>query len=165
MKAVRTALYRFYDADDDLLYVGITENLSVRFASHKATKPWWPDVVRHSVEWRETRAEAEDAEKAAMIAERPKWNVANSPWAPEPYVEPWIREALETGDALPIAEVRANFTEVIQRVRILRKHVFLMRRNKPQAALVPIELGDLVVEAGGADAAIALLSKALRSEP
>jgi hypothetical protein len=67
-------------------------------------------------------------------------------------------------DEQPISEARANLTELVASVRLLRRCVFLTRRDKPQAALVPIELGDLVVQAGGADAAIALLGKAIRSE-
>lgn len=67
-------------------------------------------------------------------------------------------------DEQPISEARANLTELVASVRLLRRCVFLTRRDKPQAVLLPIELGDLVVQAGGADAAIALLSKAIRSE-
>ena len=34
-----TAVYRFYDANGALLYVGITGNLSRRWAKHEARKP------------------------------------------------------------------------------------------------------------------------------
>ena len=63
---------------------------------------------------------------------------------------------------MPISEARANLTELVASVRLLRRCVFLTRRDKPQAALVPTELGELVIEAGGAEAAIALLAKAVR---
>src|SRR5690606_28443520 len=36
-----TAVYRIYNAADELLYVGITNDLYVRWTDHKATKPWW----------------------------------------------------------------------------------------------------------------------------
>ena len=40
----REFLYRLYDTDRRLLYVGITWNPFVRWTSHKKTKPWWHDV-------------------------------------------------------------------------------------------------------------------------
>ncbi len=39
-----TAVYRLYDADETLLYVGITYDTKTRFADHKVNKEWWPDV-------------------------------------------------------------------------------------------------------------------------
>lgn len=75
----RTALYRFYDAAERLLYVGITDSVEARFAAHR-DKFWWPEVARHTIEWIDTRQSAEAAEKAAMREERPLWNVQSSPW-------------------------------------------------------------------------------------
>jgi DNA-binding transcriptional regulator YhcF (GntR family)/predicted GIY-YIG superfamily endonuclease len=70
----RTALYRLYDADDRLLYVGITSNPNERFGHHAATKAWWPEVARRDIEWRDTRPEAEAAEIEAIRAEAPLYN-------------------------------------------------------------------------------------------
>lgn len=66
-----------------------------------------------------------------------------------------------TTDDIPISEARANITDVIASVRLLRRCVFLTRRDKPQAAIVPIELGELIRKAGGPDRAAAIISKAL----
>jgi prevent-host-death family protein len=60
-------------------------------------------------------------------------------------------------DEKPIAEARANLTELIAGVRLLRRGVQLTRRGKPQAALVPIELADAAEAAGGMDAATEIL--------
>lgn len=62
----------------------------------------------------------------------------------------------------PIAEARANMSELLSAVRLLRRVYFLTSRGKPQAAIVPPELGDAVLAAGGADAAIELLTKAAK---
>lgn len=70
-----TALYRLYDADGALLYVGVTGDLRTRFAQHAAGKPWWPEVARKTVEWHETRIAALGAEAAAMENERPRYNI------------------------------------------------------------------------------------------
>ena len=69
------ALYRLYGAGDDLLYVGITGNLRVRFARHAAEKQWWPDVARRTVEWLPSWGEALKAEAAAIRAENPRYNI------------------------------------------------------------------------------------------
>ncbi|NUV65673.1 GIY-YIG nuclease family protein [Streptomyces sp. CAI-121] len=72
----RTALYRLYDATDRLLYVGISNNPRLRWASHAADKAWWVDVVVREVEWFPERAQAE-AEEARLIGSlTPLWNSA-----------------------------------------------------------------------------------------
>lgn len=74
-----TALYRFYDAADRLLYVGITSDPADRWARHAAEKPWWPEVARHAVEWLSSRDAALAAEAAAIVAEEPLHNVMGTP--------------------------------------------------------------------------------------
>lgn len=62
---------------------------------------------------------------------------------------------------IPISEARANITDVIASVRLLRRCVFLTRRDKPQAAVVPVELGEVVRQVGGPDEAQRILSEHL----
>jgi hypothetical protein len=72
----RTALYRIRDEDDALIYIGITTpGIPFRWNGHQAIQPWWDEVRSLTVEWFDTRAEAEAAEKAAILAEQPKYNV------------------------------------------------------------------------------------------
>lgn len=63
-------------------------------------------------------------------------------------------------DDRPIAEARANLTELIASVRLLRRGVLLTRRGKPQAALVPVELAEAAEAVGGVDVAAKILRKA-----
>lgn len=72
--ADRTALYRLYDADGQLLYIGVTTYPPKRFVEHERDKPWWPDVARHHVEWIDGRERAETAERCAIAAEGPRYN-------------------------------------------------------------------------------------------
>jgi prevent-host-death family protein len=65
-----------------------------------------------------------------------------------------------TRDEHPIAEARANLSELLAAVRLLRRVSFLTSRGKPQAAIVPAELGEAVLAVGGPDAAVELLRKA-----
>jgi len=75
----RTALYRFYDADDQLLYVGITEDIATRWDYHASKKPWWADVDRKTVQWYEGWREASCAEVRAIVEEAPLHNVVHAP--------------------------------------------------------------------------------------
>jgi hypothetical protein len=75
----RTALYRLYDADGTLLYVGIAYRIGQRWETHARTQPWWPDVQRQTVEWYPARKDAECAERRAIRTEEPKYNVAHYP--------------------------------------------------------------------------------------
>lgn len=69
------ALYRFFDADEQLLYIGITWDIASRFRRHAADKPWWSDVRRIAVEEHPGRAAVLAAETAAIKAEKPRYNV------------------------------------------------------------------------------------------
>jgi predicted GIY-YIG superfamily endonuclease len=75
----RTALYRFYGADDVLLYVGITHRLGQRWSEHARSQPWWPEVRRQTAEWYATRSEAEAAEITAIQQEDPRHNIVRIP--------------------------------------------------------------------------------------
>lgn len=75
----RTALYRLYDTNGKLLYIGITRNLNTRWYTHAREKDWWPKVVRKEVEWFETREEADRAERAEVLRWRPKFNRTYNP--------------------------------------------------------------------------------------
>lgn len=70
----RTALYRLYDTDGALLYVGITHNLEERWGDHRYWKAWWHLVHRKEVEWFPDRPSALAAERAAVQAEGPRFD-------------------------------------------------------------------------------------------
>lgn len=73
-------LYRFFDATDRLLYVGISLNAAMRASQHKVAKSWWPDVARMEVQHLGyvDRRRAEDIERIAIINERPIFNVKHN---------------------------------------------------------------------------------------
>lgn len=71
----RTAVYRFYDKDDVLLYVGVTGDFEVRKSKHALTAKWWPEVARHELEWHSSRLDAFIAEATLIRDERPVHNL------------------------------------------------------------------------------------------
>jgi GIY-YIG catalytic domain len=79
----RTALYRFYDARETLLYVGISVDPWRRWREHVLDKPWYPQVRHQSVTWYDSEREARKAETRAIRSERPRFNVAGAVRPPE----------------------------------------------------------------------------------
>lgn len=71
----RTALYRIRGEAGLLLYIGISNHPGIRWNGHLLEQPWWGELRTLTVEWYDSRPEAEDAEKAAIRAEQPKYNV------------------------------------------------------------------------------------------
>lgn len=132
----RTALYRLYDADEDLLYIGISETPEKRWVSHADTKSWWPQVAATSVEWFETRELAQAAEAKAIATERTPYNVAGSPWAPKP-------EGPGEGE-VSTACARANLSELLNVVRLQDRTLCIVRHNTPQGGLVPPDILNLI---------------------
>ncbi|MFE2710592.1 GIY-YIG nuclease family protein [Streptomyces mirabilis] len=120
----RTALYRFFDANGALLYVGITKNFGQRWVSHAKKKPWWPKVQRHTAEWFDTRREAEAAEKQAVVSEGPKYNLVHKPRTPRAPVlrpTPPVKVLADPGaDYWDIADVAAHWNVAPQSVRTYR---------------------------------------------
>ena len=70
----RTALYRWYDAEGALLYIGITGHLPTRQAIHAKNSAWSEFAALSRVEHHADRATAEAAEVAAILAEMPIFN-------------------------------------------------------------------------------------------
>lgn len=72
-----TALYRCFDADDVLLYVGISNNPDFRAKAHlyESRRDDWPKrAVRRTDEWHASRPLALKAEEAAIKTEKPLYN-------------------------------------------------------------------------------------------
>lgn len=80
----RTAIYRLYDAEGALLYIGITKNPKARFYGHAVYKPWWRQVARKDVTWLNASwRSALKIEAAAIRQEKPAFNGKhNEPRAP-----------------------------------------------------------------------------------
>lgn len=70
-----TSLYRFYDADDRLLYVGITWSVKARTRKHRTVQPWWQDARDIRIETYPNRRLALAAERTAIHIEKPLYNI------------------------------------------------------------------------------------------
>lgn len=72
----KTAVYRLYDKEGVLLYVGMSDDPAARWRMHRIEKTWWPAVARKTVEWFDERTEAAKAEARAIRDEAPVYNRA-----------------------------------------------------------------------------------------
>lgn len=68
-------VYRIYDADDALLYVGVTENVDRRLNEHRLYASFSAEIARATYEEILDRMEAYAAERAAIFNEQPRHNI------------------------------------------------------------------------------------------
>ncbi len=66
-------LYRLYDRDDRLLYIGVSESLAGRLRGHRSR--YGQEIARVELEQYPTRTLAEDAKRQAITAESPRDNL------------------------------------------------------------------------------------------
>lgn len=78
-ESVPTSVYRYYDRDGLLIYVGITSRGARRNYEHNASKDWWPYVARQEVDHYETRALALRHERSLILRHCPPFNRQHNP--------------------------------------------------------------------------------------
>lgn len=162
----RTAVYRFFDSSDALIYIGITNNPPKRWALHAYQKPWWKDVALREVEWFDTREEAEVVEAQVISHCRPKWNIDGGEpergkpgasaghiqkgWEPDQHILDLV--ARYEQEQISLAQARDVLESEI--VRIMRTGVSATRISKFLPFSTPM------VQAIGKRAGVPLLRKA-----
>lgn len=73
-----TFVYRFFDAADRLVYVGITCEPAARWKNHARYKQWWADVVRIEAILYPCRHAALDEELRVIREESPLRNIKDA---------------------------------------------------------------------------------------
>jgi hypothetical protein len=126
----RTALYRLYDADERLLYVGITADPEYRWTQHAKDKEWWPSVARKSVEWFEARGRAASAEISTIRQELPQYNRQHASWP----VDDALRHQVRT---IGVLELANNLPAIIGHVLVTGAPVRVTRHWKPTVVIIP----------------------------
>lgn len=116
------SLYRYFDKNDELLYVGITSRGLNRSHQHAASQPWWHLVVRSTVEHFSRVAFARMAEKRAIATERPLFNLAGADHRQRPH-RVWAGAAEPT--ILPVAEDPASAADEAERRLALAAQEFV----------------------------------------
>lgn len=91
----RTAIYRLYDAEGVLLYIGQTfRPPTMRMGEHEKAQPWWNDVASGTMVWVPAK-DADAEERRAILAENPLHNHERHP------VKTWGRPVRRTWALVP----------------------------------------------------------------
>jgi DNA-binding transcriptional regulator YhcF (GntR family)/predicted GIY-YIG superfamily endonuclease len=114
----RTALYRYFAADDSLLYVGVAFDPAARAEQHarNAYDTWWRLAAKRTDEWFDSRLEAELSEIDAIARERPRFNVRDNPHAPEA-IQRIDRARSARKELLPREESNKHYMRVAELIR------------------------------------------------
>lgn len=75
----RTALYRLYNAANEVIYIGTSYKPADRLKQHRDLKWWWPQVKRHEVIWFPDQFFAERVELEMIGIEKPIHNTTGVP--------------------------------------------------------------------------------------
>lgn len=103
----RTALYRLYDAEDDLLYIGISRNHEKRFRVHERYQPWWHLVEYVDLTWFTDYPLARMEELARQRSERPPFNSMHHTQSRLGWDMPALRYDAEIEIAATVTEIRS----------------------------------------------------------
>jgi len=68
-------VYKFYNINNELLYVGITNNMKIRLKQHKQDKEWFDEIKRIYITEKMTRNEAHIYEIFYIANENPLYNI------------------------------------------------------------------------------------------
>jgi excinuclease UvrABC nuclease subunit len=68
------AVYFYFNKQNQLLYIGMSRVLSRRIYSHELYSPWITQAHQIRIIWHKTRAEAQVAEKRAILRYNPPCN-------------------------------------------------------------------------------------------
>jgi predicted GIY-YIG superfamily endonuclease len=79
-----TILYRHFNKDNQLLYVGISFSVMARLQKHSKLSPWWRNISHITFERFPSRAAAIAAEQMAIDQERPLHNIMGNQRIPLP---------------------------------------------------------------------------------
>lgn len=68
-------LYRHFDKDDNLLYVGVSLSTIYRLGQHKEHSHWFNSIAKVTIENFSTREASLTAETEAILKEKPRHNI------------------------------------------------------------------------------------------
>lgn len=120
----RTFLYRAFDADGQLLYVGIAKDLEVRLKDHsRYSVAWIGQVASLTAEKYPSRRAAHAAESRAIRTEGPIYNIHGSPNAESARFLAWVADQARYAKPMPKTEKEWNArfcTDFDEYIRIWR---------------------------------------------
>ena len=74
-----SAVYRIYNAADELIYIGMSYEPAVRVRVQRREKAWGHEIARYEVDWHQDRAASQRAEEQLIKEFQPRYNVTHTP--------------------------------------------------------------------------------------
>ncbi|GAB1331708.1 GIY-YIG nuclease family protein [Streptomyces sennicomposti] len=107
-----TAVYRLFDAEETLLYVGMSVSPERRFEEHSKKKPWWPevDLSKTAIAWYKDRFAAAVVEQQDERSGIPRYG-KDQPAFGRPFLEQLAAEGYDTTPIAPPTAEPAAFQQ------------------------------------------------------
>lgn len=141
---LRTAVYRYFNASGELIYIGVAADPDGRARQHEMYSTWWPEVdpSRTTVRWHDTREAALDEEAEVIRDCRPRHNTVVPRRRPER-----SGVVLDSLPAMSLAVFRNKLAERIDLAHFRQVPTVVAKAGKPRALLIPHEWKDILLEA------------------
>ena len=145
---LRTAVYRYFDAGGELIYIGVAEDPDGRARQHELYSDWWPEVdpSRTTVRWHDNRDDALDEETEVIRACRPRHNAV----VPRPRPDRAGGSA-DSLVAMSLAVFRNNLAERIELAHFRQVPTVIAKAGKPRALLIPYAWREILERALAAE--------------
>ena len=139
-------VYRCYDANDNLLYVGMSVQVQTRLARHLNGTPWWGLVAEVRITRFPTWRNALEAEARAIADEKPLYNRTNTPkWLIDERTPRPPRRWEPSGTIeVPISQAKGRLTVLVRDSD--ENDVLLMRHGRPAAVLLSVRRHEALLE-------------------
>lgn len=111
----RHSVYWLFDVNRALLYIGESRNPLTRWKQHERDKPWWDEVTDFRIKWFDCFVDAAKAERLAILAENPRYNVERHDitWERPPRQSAWAPLPGELAQSLKVSGRRLARTSVM----------------------------------------------------
>jgi predicted GIY-YIG superfamily endonuclease len=127
-------LYRHFDKDDTLLYIGVSLNPFKRLNDHKKQSSWFAKISNVTVDKYPNREEVLKAERHAIITEKPLYNIRHKNGCLEKK-QPEVVEPLEE-----LTYYEQSKKQILKKVTLKPCYSFeeasLLFEDKPNAKII-----------------------------
>lgn len=95
LRGEQTYVYRIYNSSNELIYIGCTHHVPKRLNVHRQLMWWAPQIETVKADTYADRVSAHAAEKAAIYAENPKWNIRHRSLGQTVWTEQQLRDYIQ----------------------------------------------------------------------
>ena len=128
---VEHTVYRMFDQQDRLIYVGCTYDLEKRLQAHRRQMWWYYQIARITTETHPNRTEALKSETRIRDTEAPRWNIESRWMMRHSFTEQMFRDYITAMEKHPSSKY-ASIRRRLEKARAEYEQRF--GNNQQQAA-------------------------------